>query len=38
LQAAMTRSRLYVFEPSWVRYIDNSRRFGYRFEVRLAAK
>jgi uncharacterized protein YhbP (UPF0306 family) len=36
LQAAVSRSRLYVFEPSWARYIDNSRRFGYRFEVRLA--
>ncbi len=34
-QAAISRSRLYVFEPSWVRYIDNSRRFGYRFELNL---
>jgi uncharacterized protein YhbP (UPF0306 family) len=34
LQAGIARSSLYVFEPSWIRYIDNSRRFGYRFEVR----
>ena len=38
LRAAMTRSRLYVFEPNWVRYIDNSRRFGYKFEVRIAPR
>lgn len=36
LEAGMARSRLYVFQPSWIRYIDNSRRFGYRFEVRIA--
>jgi uncharacterized protein YhbP (UPF0306 family) len=35
LQAGIARSSLYVFEPSWMRYIDNSRRFGYRFEVQL---
>jgi uncharacterized protein YhbP (UPF0306 family) len=32
---AMSRSRLYVFEPDWVRYIDNTKRFGYRFEIQL---
>jgi len=32
LRAAMARSRLYRFQPSWVRYLDNSRRFGYKFE------
>jgi len=32
-QAAMARSRLYCFEPSWIRYIDNSRGFGYRCTV-----
>ena len=36
LQAGISRSGLYMFQPSWIRYIDNSRRFGYRFEVRLA--
>lgn len=36
LQAGIARSSLYVFEPSWIRYIDNSRRLGYRFEVRIA--
>jgi uncharacterized protein YhbP (UPF0306 family) len=33
LRAGIARSSLYVFQPSWIRYIDNSRRFGYRFEV-----
>jgi uncharacterized protein YhbP (UPF0306 family) len=31
--AAMARSSLYQFLPVWVRYIDNSVRFGYRFEA-----
>ena len=31
-QAAITRSRLYRFQPQWVRYLDNSKRFGYKFE------
>ncbi len=31
--AVIARSGLYAFEPSWVRYIDNSRRFGYKFEL-----
>jgi len=35
LRAALKRSRLYVFEPEWARYIDNSRRFGGKFEVRV---
>ena len=34
-KTAMARSRLYVFEPHWIRYVDNSKRFGYRFEIRL---
>ncbi len=34
-KAAMARTRLYVFEPRWIRYIDNTKRFGYRFEIRL---
>ncbi len=32
-EAAISRSRLYVFRPRWVRYIDNSKRFGYKFEL-----
>ena len=31
------RSSLYCFTPSWVRYLDNSRRFGYKFEMALPA-
>jgi len=31
--AAIARSGLYVFEPAWLRYIDNTRRFGYKFEM-----
>jgi uncharacterized protein YhbP (UPF0306 family) len=34
-RGAMTRSRLYVFRPRWVRYIDNSRGFGFKFEIDL---
>ena len=32
-EAAISRSTLYCFVPAWVRYIDNSRRFGYKFEI-----
>jgi uncharacterized protein YhbP (UPF0306 family) len=32
-QAAIARSRLYCFQPEWVRYLDNSKRFGYKFEL-----
>jgi uncharacterized protein YhbP (UPF0306 family) len=35
-EAAFARTRLYVFEPSWIRYIDNSKRFGFKFELRPA--
>jgi uncharacterized protein YhbP (UPF0306 family) len=34
---AFARSSLYVFRPSWLRYIDNSKRFGFRSEVSLPA-
>ncbi len=34
---AIRRSSLYCFTPSWVRYLDNSLRFGYKFELNLAA-
>src|SRR5437763_446098 len=32
-QAAMASSRLYCFEPSWIRYVDNTRGFGYTCTV-----
>ena len=35
-EAAISKSTLYCFQPEWVRYIDNSRRFGYQFEISLA--
>lgn len=34
-RATLSRSTLYVFRPSWVRYIDNARRFGFKFELSL---
>jgi uncharacterized protein YhbP (UPF0306 family) len=33
LQVAIARSRLYRFQPDWIRYLDNSKRFGYKFEL-----
>ena len=36
LGVGMARSRLYAFEPEWVRYIDNSRGFGRGFEAPVA--
>jgi uncharacterized protein YhbP (UPF0306 family) len=33
---AIGRSALYCFTPSWLRYIDNTRRFGYKFELELS--
>jgi hypothetical protein len=36
LRASMAKCKLYVFEPDWARYIDNSRRFGYKFEIGIA--
>jgi uncharacterized protein YhbP (UPF0306 family) len=32
-RAVQARSRLYEFQPSWMRYLDNSIRFGYKFEI-----
>ena len=32
---AIRRSPLYCFTPAWIRYLDNSRRFGYKFEIHL---
>ena len=34
---AIRRSSLYCFTPSWVRYLNNSLRFGYKFELNLPA-
>jgi uncharacterized protein YhbP (UPF0306 family) len=33
---ALRQSTLYRFHPRWVRYTDNRKRFGYRFEIDLA--
>lgn len=35
LSVAVAQSTLYRFHPTWVRYIDNGKRFGYRFELDL---
>lgn len=32
---AMQQSTLYRFRPHWLRYTDNRKRFGYRFEIDL---
>jgi uncharacterized protein YhbP (UPF0306 family) len=34
---AIARSRLYEFRPTFFRYLDNSKRFGYTFEVTIDA-
>jgi uncharacterized protein YhbP (UPF0306 family) len=34
---AIGRSRLYEFRPTFIRYLDNSKRFGYTFEVTIGA-
>lgn len=34
---AIGRSRLYEFRPTSIRYLDNSKRFGYTFEVTIGA-
>lgn len=30
---AIAQHTLYEFTPSWIRYIDNRRHFGYKFEL-----
>lgn len=35
LSIAMQQSTLYRFRPHWLRYSDNRRHFGYRFEIEL---
>lgn len=31
----IAQSTLYQFRPSWIRYLDNSRGFGYQVEVEI---
>ena len=33
LSFSVSRSLVYRFRPQWVRYIDNQKRFGHKFEV-----
>jgi uncharacterized protein YhbP (UPF0306 family) len=33
LEPVVLRSTVYGFQPEWVRYIDNSKQFGYKFEL-----
>jgi uncharacterized protein YhbP (UPF0306 family) len=33
LRLAIRQSALYEFQPDFIRYIDNARGFGYRFEL-----
>jgi uncharacterized protein YhbP (UPF0306 family) len=35
LRLALARSSLYVLWPGWIRYIDNSKHFGHKFEFTL---
>jgi len=32
---AIPRNSLYSFTPRWIRYLDNSKRFGYKMELNL---
>lgn len=34
----MTQSRLFRFQPSWIRYLDNTKRPGYKFEINLPGR
>jgi uncharacterized protein len=31
----ISRSRLFCFRPSWIRYLDNAKGLGFKFEVTL---
>lgn len=35
---ALQRSLLYRFTPTWIRFLDNSRRLGYKFELDLKSR
>lgn len=30
---AISRCSLYVFRPNWIRFLDNSKGFGYKYEI-----
>ena len=32
LKIVVARNRFYIFHPTWIRLVDNSRRFGFRQE------
>lgn len=34
--STIRRSALYCFTPDWVRYVNNARGFGYKFERKMA--
>lgn len=34
-QKEIHQSTLYCFTPRWARYLDNSQKFGYKFELKL---
>ena len=34
----MTQSRLFRFQPSWIRYLDNTKGLGYKFEINLPGR
>ena len=34
LSLAISQSSVYEFRPAWLRYIDNSRGFGYQIEIK----
>jgi uncharacterized protein YhbP (UPF0306 family) len=38
LRTLMKQSGLFVFRPIWIRYLDNTRRFGYKFEINFLSK
>jgi uncharacterized protein YhbP (UPF0306 family) len=35
LSLAIARSKLHRFRPNWLRYTDNHKRFGFKFELDL---
>lgn len=37
LRVALNQSEIYKFSPSWLRYLDNSKRFGYKREIHLTS-
>ncbi|MDR3717847.1 MAG: pyridoxamine 5'-phosphate oxidase family protein [Bryobacteraceae bacterium] len=36
-RARIARSRIYRFQPEWIRYLDNTAHFGYKFELTIGA-